>query len=390
MPTLQEFIETSVRQAPATPVELTEPVPLEALPTPALTIDLDIFEANLEKMQRHVDENGMGLRSHTKMHKCPIIARKQIEKGALGVCAATVSEAEVMLFNGVEDILITSPVVTLDKVERVVNLARISDRIKIVVDHKEGADMLEQAASRAGVSVGVMIDLDPGMGRTGIDPKLALPLGRHIVDNCPALAFSGLQMYVGNCMHTHGFDKRRDKYCAIMEKGIEARRVFENNGIQVKVFTGGGTGTYDIEPELGALTDIQAGSYVFMDVEYRDIGGQTGERFDDFKPSLFVLVTAISKPQSRLITVDGGYKSFASDTVPPEFRDIEGVQFHWGGDEHGIIQLDNPSREINLGDKLPMLASHCDPTVNLYDCYFPYRNGIVEEIWPITARGCSQ
>lgn len=390
MPSLQEFITASARQAVAAPIELSEPVPLDALPTPALTIDLDMFEANLDKMQRHVEVHNMGLRSHTKMHKCPIIARRQIEKGALGICAATVSEAEIMSFNGVENILITSPVVTRDKVERVVNVAQVTDGLQIVVDHKEGADTLHQAAARAGVNLGVIVDLDPGMGRTGIDPKRALALGRHIIDNCPALTFSGLQMYVGNCMHTHGFIKRRDKYCAIMDKGIETRRSFENDGIEVNVFTGGGTGTWDIEPELGVLSDIQAGSYAFMDVEYREIGGRKGEYFDDFEPSLFVLVTAISKPQSRLITVDGGYKSFASDTVPPAFRDIEGVTYHWGGDEHGIIQLDNPSREIHLGDKLPMLVSHCDPTVNLYDYYFPYRNGVVEEIWPITARGCSQ
>lgn len=390
MPTLQEFIDTSVRQAPAASVELTEPVPLEALPTPALTVDLDIFEANLDKMQQHVEANGMGLRSHTKMHKCPIIARKQIEKGALGVCAATVSEAEVMLFNGVDRILVTSPIVTDDKIERLLAMVEVSAGIQIVVDHRAGADKLNEAAARHGVKLGVMVDLDPAMGRTGIHPDEALGLGRHIVDKCGSLEFCGLQMYAGHCMHIQGFEKRRDKYCEIMQMGIDTRTAFEDDGIPVPVFTGGGTGTFDIEPALGALTDIQAGSYVFMDVEYRDIGGPDSERFVAFEPSLFVLVTAISKPQSRLITVDGGIKAFATDTVPPAFRDIEGVQFHWGGDEHGIVQLDNPSMEINLGDKLPMLASHCDPTVNLYDHYFVYRNGIVEGIWPITARGRSQ
>lgn len=390
MPNLQEFIESSWRQAPATPLELSEPVPVEELPTPALIIDLDVFEANLDKMQRHVEAHGMGLRSHTKMHKCPIIARKQIDRGAIGVCAATVSEAEVMLFNGVEDILITSPIVTPDKISRLMDLAERSDGVQIVVDHKEGADSLAKAAAARGITLGVMIDLDPEMGRTGIQPDLALGLARHILDNCSSLQLGGLQMYAGHCMHIEGFEKRRARYLDIMQRGVDTRASFENEGIPVPVFTGGGTGTFDMEPGLGVLTDLQAGSYIFMDVEYRDIGGQSGERFDDFAPSLFVLATAISKPQSRLITIDAGLKAFATDTVMPVFRDVEGVRFHWGGDEHGIIQLDNPSMEIRLGDKLPLLASHCDPTVNLYDWYFPYRNGIVEEIWPITARGRSQ
>ncbi|MBD3646421.1 MAG: DSD1 family PLP-dependent enzyme [Pseudomonadales bacterium] len=390
MPTLQEFIEMTWRQAPATPLELSEPVPVEALPTPALIIDLDLFEANVDKMQRHVEAHGMGLRSHTKMHKCPIIARKQIERGAIGVCAATVSEAEIMQFNGVDDILITSPIVTGDKISRLMDLSERNEAIQIVVDCKQGADSLAKAARERGLNLGVLIDLDPEMGRTGIQPDLALDLARYILDQCPELQFNGLQMYAGHCMHIEGFENRRDRYSAIMKKGMETREAFEREGIAVPVFTGGGTGTFDIEPELGALTDIQAGSYIFMDVEYRDIGGRQGERFDDFTPSLFVLATAISQPQSRLITIDAGLKAFATDTVAPVFRDVEGVKFHWGGDEHGIIQLDNPSAEIKLGDKLPLLASHCDPTVNLYDYYFPYRNGVVEEVWPIAARGRSQ
>ncbi|MCP4753219.1 MAG: hypothetical protein GY866_20200 [Proteobacteria bacterium] len=166
--------------------------------------------------------------------------------------------------------------------------------------------------------------------------------------------------------------------------------MFVGDGIEVPVFTGGGTGTFNIEPGVGLMTDLQAGSYVFMDIEYRNIGGVGNEHFIDFEPSLFVLVTAISKPQPRLITVDAGFKSFASDAMSPEFRDVEGVTFHFGGDEHGIVELTHPSRELNLGDKLSMLTPHCDPTVNLHDYYFPVRDGVVEELWPITARGRSQ
>lgn len=391
MPTLNEFIALSVRQAPIEPIRLSEPVPVTQLHTPALLIDLEVFERNLDKMQAHLAANHIALRAHTKMHKCPIIARKQIERGAVGVCTATVSEAEIMFASGIGDILITSPVVTPEKIARVIAIGRENPELKVVVDHIEGATQFESAAAEAGIVLKVVVDLDPGMGRTGIQTgEPALMLGRHIVDGCPHLQFSGLQMYAGNCMHIQGFEARANKYRHLMQKGAETRQQFIDDGIAVPVFTGGGTGTYDIEPALAVLNELQAGSYAFMDIEYRDIGGRAGDRFDDFEPSLFVLVTAISKPQTRLITVDAGFKSLASDKDAPQFRQVEGVTWHWGGDEHGIIQLNNPSREIALGDKLEVITPHCDPTVNLHDYYFPYRDGMVEEIWPIAARGRSQ
>jgi 3-hydroxy-D-aspartate aldolase len=391
MPTLHEFIADSIATAPADPVPLSEPVPVDELPTPALIIDVDVFERNLSKMQSHLQSNSMGLRCHTKMHKCPTIARKQIAGGAIGVCTAKVSEAEIMQTNGIQNILITSPVVTTDKIQRVIRLAGQNTALQIVIDDIEVANRFNDAAASAGVELGVLIDLDPGMGRTGIETgEPALALGHHITEHCAHVRFDGLQMYAGNCMHIEGFEKRRDKYLRTMEAGSLTKRMFEDAGIKVPVFSGGGTGTFNIEPGLGLMTDLQAGSYAFMDIEYRDIGGEGSDLFVDFEPSLFVLVTAISKPQQRLVTVDAGFKSFASDKMAPQFRDVEGVTFHWGGDEHGIIALTNPSREINLGDKLPMLTPHCDPTVNLHDYYFPVKDGVVEELWPITARGWSQ
>lgn len=391
MPSLDEFIATTVTNAQLAPIVLTEPVPLEALHTPALIIDLDVFEENLNRMQAHLTAHNMGLRCHTKMHKCPIVAREQIRRGALGVCAATVSEAEIMLAGGVTSILITSPVVTPEKINRIIALGEQSEGVSVVVDHIESANQFDAAARAAGIVLPVLVDLDPGMGRTGIatgDPAIALV--HHIGSHCTNLRFTGLQMYAGNCMHIEDYAARRDKYLHLMDKGRATRDRLTSEGVAIDIFTGGGTGTYDIEPELGLLTDLQAGSYAFMDLEYRDIGSRTGERFDDFAPSLFVLVTAISKPQERLVTVDAGFKSLASDKGAPEFRDLEGVVYHWGGDEHGIIALNNPSRDIRLGDKLQVITPHCDPTVNLFDYYFPHRNGMVSEIWPIAARGRSQ
>ncbi|MEJ6704460.1 MAG: DSD1 family PLP-dependent enzyme, partial [Pseudomonadales bacterium] len=386
MPTFSDFQQARISDLQIEPIILDEPISIDQLPTPALTIDLDIFDANIAKMQSHLNAAGLGLRCHTKMHKSPIIARKQIAAGAIGVCCATISEAEVMLAGGITKILITSPVVTDDKILRLLAMCQKSSEVEIVVDYIQGADRISELAGEMMLNIGVLVDLDPGMGRTGIEPgQKALELVRHIGEACPNLTFNGLQMYIGNCMHVQGFEKRRDKYLHLISKGIETKELLESNGIQVPVFSGGGTGTYDIDAELGALTDLQAGSYAFMDVEYRDIGGQGTETFVDFEPSLFSLVTAISKPQERLITVDAGIKCLATDTGYPEFRDVEGATYHFGGDEHGIIQLNNSSRQINLGDRLSVITPHCDPTVNLYDYYYPYRQGMVTEIWPISA-----
>lgn len=389
MTTLSGFYQQVREARPVEPIILDDPIPLEELQTPALIIDLDVFDANLARMQSYLGQQGIALRAHTKMHKCPIIARKQIEGGASGVCTAKISEAEVMCTAGVEDVLVTSPITTLDKVNRFVETRRNHPGLKIVVDSVDSANLLAKVAGLEDLVVDVFVDLDPGMGRTGIETgDKALQLVRHIGES-KSLNFSGLQMYAGNCMHIEGFSERKQKYAYIMKKGIDTLALLDEAGIVVPVVSGGGTGTYNMEPDLGLINELQAGSYAFMDIEYRDIGGVDSPRFLDFGVSLYVLVTAISQPQSRLITVDGGFKSFASDKMAPEFRDVEGVTFHWGGDEHGIVQLNNPSHEIRLGKKLPMLTPHCDPTVNLHDFYFPYRDGLVHEIWPITARGFS-
>lgn len=389
MSSLNEFYQQVRASKPMEPIVLDDPIPLEELHTPALLIDLDVFDSNLERMQKYLNDHSMTLRAHTKMHKCPVIARQQIEKGATGVCAAKIGEAEIMCDAGIEDVLVTSPIITLEKVKRFIDLRKNNDGLKIVVDNEQSVQLLDEMATAQGLVLEVFVDLDPGMGRTGIecgDAALALC---DTVGESKSLQFSGLQMYAGNCMHIEGFEKRRDKYCHVMEKGAVTLDMITAAGIEVPIFSGGGTGTYNIEPGLGLVNELQAGSYAFMDIEYRDIGGVDTNQFLDFQVSLFVLVTAISQPQSRLITVDAGFKSFASDKMAPQFRDVEGVIYHWGGDEHGMIQLDNPSREIKLGNKLPMITPHCDPTVNLHDYYFPYRGGMVSEIWPISARGLS-
>ncbi len=390
MSEIAEFYRQWTAGRPSEVVTLEEPIPLEALHTPALVIDLDVFEANLDRMQNHLNDAGIQLRPHTKMHKCPVIARKQIARGAEGVCAAKLGEAEVMCAAGVDDVLITSPLASLDKLERFIALRSEYPKVKLVVDHLDTAHSLNRLAAVDGCIVDVYIDIDPAMGRTGIKAgRPVLDLATQVLD-ASNLRLSGLQMYAGHCMHIEGYSARAQRYREVMASGQETKDLLDDAGIDVPIFSGGGTGTFDIEPDQGLINELQAGSYAFMDIEYRDIGGQHSDNFDDFGVSLFLLVTAISQPNSRLITVDAGFKSLASDKMLPEFREIEGVVYHWGGDEHGIVNLRNPSKMIELGDKLEVLTPHCDPTVNLHDFYFPYRDGMVSEIWPITARGLSQ
>jgi 3-hydroxy-D-aspartate aldolase len=371
-------------------IALDHPLPLGSVPTPALAVDLAALERNLERMAAHARAKDVALRPHTKTHKSPLLAKRQIGLGAIGVCAAKVSEAEVMVDAGIDAVLVTSPVVTPDKIARSVELARRSGRFQIVVDDAAAVSDLADAARRAGVVVGVLIDIDPGMHRTGIQPGApALELLRHI-GRLPSLRFDGLQCYAGNVMHVNGWEDRRQRSLKALERAIETKALMEREGFAVPVFTGGGTGTFDIDCDVEAFTDLQVGSYLFMDVGYRRCGDREGEVFAAFEPSLFVLATAISQPAPGFITVDAGYKALASDSGVPVLRDVTGVVYNWGGDEHGILKLEAPSRPIALGDQVVLVVPHCDPTVNLYDVYHPYRDGRVEELWPIAARGKSQ
>ena len=371
-------------------IALERPLPIDSVPTPALAVDADALERNLERMAAHAKAKDIALRPHTKTHKCPLLAKKQLDLGAIGVCAAKVSEAEVMVDAGIEAVLVTSPVVTRDKIARVIDLARRSSGLQIVVDNAAAATGLGEAARRAGVTVGVMIDLDPGMGRTGVAPGApALDLLRHVA-RLPGLRFDGLQCYAGNVMHVNGWEERRRRSLAALERAIETKSLMEREGFEVRAFTGGGTGTFDIDCDVDAFTDLQVGSYLFMDVGYRRCGGRGGAVFSDFEPSLFVLATAISQPASGFITIDAGFKALSADSGVPDLHEVSGVVYKWGGDEHGILVLESPSRPIELGDQVTLVVPHCDPTVNLYDVFHPYRNGCVEELWPITARGKSQ
>ncbi len=384
-----ELALANIRAKQVEATMLPRPFALEELPTPALIIDKPALQANIAKMAKHLTRHGKGFRPHAKTHKCPLISRMQIEAGAVGVCAAKVSEAAALLHGGVSKILITSPISTLTKAQILDTLLLGQKDVRIVVDSLHGFELLAKAIS-ADSTLGILVDLDVSMGRTGTrDNDLLLALVERI-EKDDRFYFSGVQHYAGHLMHLADFDKRREKSLSSWQRLEDKFLLLEKHGIDVDVVTGGGTGTYDIDVEVARMTDLQVGSYIFMDEEYRAIGSAQGDRFNEFELSLSVACTTISQPQSATITVDGGYKAFASDSVNPVCDDIPDVEFRFAGDEHGVLILADGQQEIQLGQVIRFATPHCDPTVNLHEYYWVMEaDGLVHSCWPITARGCS-
>lgn len=389
MSALAAFLHAARRSGEWRALPLPEPVPLDALPTPALIVDAVQLEANVARMAAHLAAHGKGARPHAKTHKCPLLAERQLAAGAVGICVAKVAEAEVMAAAGIHRVLVTSPLAAEEKMQRFIALAARSADTMVVVDDIAQARRLAALAFAAGVRVRVVVDIDPDMGRTGIrGVAAALDLIDAIL-GLQWLQFTGLQLYAGHVQHIKGHAERQTASRAHWQRAADILLELNRRQIPVGIVTGGGTGTYDIDCDIDIITDLQVGSYVFMDAEYLAIGGTRGPRFDDFGPSLFVLTTAISRPVSRRVTVDAGIKSMAAETVAPEWDGHPLARFRFAGDEHGIVQPDGDNEPPRVGDRLRLVVPHCDPTVNLYDFMFPVRDGMVSEVWPVAARGCS-
>lgn len=357
------------------------------LPTPALCVDLDALESNIKRMAAFAKQNGRAFRPHGKTHKCSEIALRCQSAGAVGACAAKVSEAEVFAARGVKGILVTTAMVGRYRIERGVKLAsRVPDSI-LVVDNAQNATELNDAAKAAGVKVNVAIDLNVS-NRTGIMPgEAGAALAVHI-SKLSNLKFQGVQSYAGHASHVIGFEKRTAVSQEAMGKAVETRRLIEAQGVPCPWLSGGSTGTYNIDAKIDGVTELQPGSFLFMDVDYNKIGGTKGEFYDDFANSLTVLATVSSKPTDDFAVVDAGLKSFATDKpFGPVVKSIEGVTYSFAGDEHGKLDLKQAARAVQLGDRLELIIPHCDPTVNLYDRMYMTRGDQVEAVWKIDARG---
>ncbi|MBI1250355.1 MAG: DSD1 family PLP-dependent enzyme [Alphaproteobacteria bacterium] len=359
-----------------------------ALNTPVLVLDRDTLDANIAAMAAFARGAGVALRPHAKTHKSADIAKLQIAAGAAGVCCAKLGEAEALAERGVDDILITSPVVTSQAITRLIALhARIAN-LAIVADHPKNVAALA-AAANSNRPLRVLVDIDPGIRRTGVSsPAAALDLARQIAD-APSLRFSGVQFYCGMQQHIEGYADRR---AALEERTAYLQSIvalLRDNGLAPPVVTGGGTGTHRIDAALGVLTELQVGSYVFMDRQYLDCA-LAEEGPSPFAPSLFVEAHIISANAQGMATIDAGFKALAADGGPPRIAAgaPDGAKFVFMGDEHGAVIA--PDGVFALGATVRLVTPHCDPTVNLYDAYHVVRGETLIDIWPVDARGRSR
>jgi 3-hydroxy-D-aspartate aldolase len=359
--------------------------------TPALLVDLDRLERNIRKMAAHVKAAGKKLRPHAKTHKCPEIARLQIAAGAVGVCVAKVGEADVMAAAGIRNLLITTEVVGPEKIGRLLKVLERQAETLVVVDNPANVAELNQAMAQAGRVLNVLVDVEVGGRRTGVEPgEPALDLGRLVMSQ-PALNLRGLQGYAGHCAHVMDFEERRRTSRRWMGRLMKTRELFAKHGLPVEIVSGGSSGTFNIDSELAGLTELQAGSYCVMDLDYRRIGSATGPANDEFEMALTVLTTVVSVPSEELAIVDAGFKAFSTDKpFVPEPVEWPGVEYSWAGDEHGRLTVTQPGRRPPLGERIEFFPPHCDPTINLYDRIYAMRGDKVEAVWEVSGRGRSQ
>ncbi len=361
------------------------------LDTPCLCVDLDRLENNLDRMQTTVARNGIASRPHVKTHKCPAIARLQIATGSVGICTAKISEAEVMFEHGLEQILMTTVNVTPPKIRRAMQLRQWCAGFIQAVDTPANAHELSAAATEAGVTADIVVDIDPGGHRTGItagQPALELA---QLVDTLPGLRLRGMLCYDGGAQHVTGFATRRQRALERLQAAVETKEKMERSGLDTDIFSGGGTGTYNIDHETPGLTDVQVGSYVFMDAQYLAIGGADGDDvYRDFEPALTVMTTVLNAQYEGRATTDAGAKANTINRPWPIVKGETGMTYTAGSDEFGTLRYeDDASRTYKVGDKFELIVSHCDPVVNLYDQLYGVRGDTVEVVWPIAGRGKS-
>jgi D-serine deaminase-like pyridoxal phosphate-dependent protein len=310
----------------------------------------------------------------------------------VGICVAKVSEAEVLVEKGFRKILITSPLAADAKIQRFLDCVARAPELMGVVDGPAIAHRLNEAGEDRSQPINVLLDLDPGMGRTGIPFREALDLGIHI-HRLPSLRLRGVQCYAGHVQHIPSFQEREKTSLKCMHQAADLFRKFRESGLPGEILTGSGTGTFDIDCRVPELTDLQAGSYTLMDAEYLNIGSSLDpSRFVQFPPSLTLLTTVISTNHPDFVTVDAGLKALYHHGATPMVIHPPGsdLTYEWWGDEHGKICMNHCGRKPAVGEVLELTVSHCDPTVNLFDVFHVIRDGILTDTWPIDMRGRCQ
>ncbi len=371
---------------PATPG-----MPLAEVDTPSLLIDLDAFERNLKRMAEAVAKAGVKLRPHAKTHKSPVIGLKQMALGAVGLCCQKVSEAEAMVEGGIPDVYVSNEVMGARKLDRLAAMAHQA-RVMVCVDDEIAVEALAAAASRAGVTLRTLVEIDCGANRCGVAPGApAVALAERVARE-KSLIFAGLQSYHGRAQHLRTAAERTAAIGHAVEVTGDTVQALRKAGLACEVVGGAGTGTFELEAASGVYTELQAGSYVFMDADYARNLKADGQRFDTFEHALFVYATLMSTPVADRAVIDAGLKAFTFESGMPEVLGHAGALYERPSDEHGGLNLAACNERPRLGDKVLLIPPHCDPTVNLHDWYIGIRGMAterprVESIWPVAARG---
>jgi len=346
-------------------------VTLREIDTPALLLDLDAMERNLSRMARFFSAGPTKLRPHYKNHKCPVLARRQMDAGAIGMTCATLSEAEAVIANGITDILISSELAGDRKIARFIELARQAD-VKAVVDNPKAAAALGAACRAKGCRPGVLVNVNVGQNRTGVKPgEPVLEVARKVL--AEELSLRGLMGYEGHVAHQVEGPEKESAYDLAMGTLMKCRCLLEENGIPVEIVSTGGTGTHRLTPRFPGITEFQAGSYLVMDTEYTNT-------CQDFERALTVLGTVISKAEGERVVVDAGLKSISGEHGIPVVKARDGLRLRRLNAEHGIIDILDPSVPVEVGDVIEIWVYYSDATVNLHERMYGIRNGEVEEV----------
>ena len=356
--------------------------------TPCLVLDLDALERNIKKMGDYAKEHGMRHRAHGKMHKSVDVLKLQQELGgAVGVCCQKVSEAEVFVRGGIKEVLVSNQVRDPAKIDRLAQLPKLGSEIIVCVDDIENVSELSEAAQRHGTELGVFVEIDCGAGRCGVTSTEAVVEIAKAVDAAAGLSFKGIQAYQGAMQHMDSFEERKAKIDAAVAQVKDAVEALKAEGLEPELVSGGGTGSYYFETNSGVFNELQCGSYAFMDADYGRIHDKDGNRIDqgEWENAFFLLTQVMSHAKPDKAIVDAGLKAQSVDSGLPYVYGRDDVEYIKCSDEHGVIS--DPKGALKVGEKLKLVPGHCDPTANVHDWYVGVRNGKVETLWPVSARG---
>lgn len=358
------------------------------LDTPCLIIDKIKLLSNLKLMQQLAKQAGVNVRPHAKTHKCTKLAKLQLEHAAIGICVAKVSEAYVMAKAGIHGILITSPVVTKNKINTLLEILHQAPDTMLVIDNMNNAANLNQILGSHNLSLNVLLDIDGGIGRTGVNLVTAVDIAKQI-HALPNLNFKGIQCYAGHIQHIPELAKRREASSNILNKASAIKQQLLTLGIPCHIQTGSGTGTFSLDAEISGVTEVQPGSYAVMDQEYANIEYKEQK----FLAAMTMLTSVISTNHKTHVTVDAGTKALYKVDTKPRVISHSHLAYDWGsfGDEQGkITVVDSNGTLPKLGEVLELIVAHCDPTINLFDHFYITENDIVIDVWDIDLRGKCQ